>query len=102
MSRKKGRVELSEYAGMARRVLRAYGERFASEGDEPELIQLLDLRDQLEQTIATATDHMLERESQSWTTIGRALGISRQAARQAGLRRKKRLAKAATLEATTP
>lgn len=78
---------------MARRVLRAYGERFADEGDEPDLVTLLELRDQLDATIDTATNHLLDRGTQSWTTIGRALGISRQAARQAGVRRQKRLAK---------
>lgn len=101
MSRRRGRVELPEYAGMARRVIRAYGRRFAEEGDEPELIELLNLRDQLDATIDEATSHILARGSQSWTTIGRALGVSRQAARQAGLRRARRLEKAATLAATT-
>lgn len=91
MSRRRGRVELPEYAGMVRRLLRAYGARFATEGDEPELVEMLEMRDRLNEAIVVATDHMLSRGSQSWTTIGRALGISRQAARQAGIRRAKRL-----------
>lgn len=82
MSRKRGRVSLVEYAGMARRVIRAYGERFAEEGDEPELRELVKLRDQIEMTIEVAVNAMYARgDDISWTRIGDALGMTREGAR---------------------
>lgn len=83
MSRKRGRVELSEYASMARRILRGWARRFSSEGDEQELMQLLDLRYELDVAIRRAIIEIRGRgEDVSWTTIGDMAGISRQAARQ--------------------
>lgn len=81
MSRKRGRIETSEYAGFARRVLRAYGKRVAEEGDEPELADLIKMRIELDAAIQTAVDGMRSRGSDiSWSRIGSAVGISRQAA----------------------
>lgn len=84
MSRKSGRVELSEYAGMARRVIRAYGRRFAEEGDEPELAQLAELAQELDETIATAIEHMRTRGSVpiSWRRIGEITGKTGEGARK--------------------
>jgi len=98
MSRKRGRVELGEYAKMARRVVRAWGQRFAEEGDEPELMELVKLHAEVDAAIGQAVMHLRSRgDDVSWAVIGNALGITRQAARQRwdeGAREKQRAIRA--------
>lgn len=82
MSRRKGPVELLEYAQMARRVVRRFGERFAAEGDEPELAELFRLREEVDVALGCAVRHMRARGGVSWARIGRAVGMTGEGARQ--------------------
>jgi hypothetical protein len=83
MSRRKGRVELAEYAAMARRVVRAFGRRFAEEGDEPELRDLYLLQQEVDEAMRQAVAHMRSRGGDiSWRRIGRAVGMTGEGARQ--------------------
>ncbi|WP_345751366.1 hypothetical protein [Microbacterium rhizophilus] len=70
-------VETSDYLSAARRFIRAAGKRVA-EADEPELAELLALRDVLDDAIAEAVKG--QRSRVSWAGIARATGTSRQAA----------------------
>lgn len=84
-----------------RRLVRAYGRRVAEEGDEPELAQLVALRAELDEAIQAAVDGMRGRGRDiSWTWIGRALGITRQAAYQRWGRGRQRAADAPALAAS--
>lgn len=90
MSRRKGRVELREYAGMARRIIRAYGARFAEEGDEVELRELAELRVALNEAMLEALTHMRARGTDvSWARLGRAMGMTGEGARQVWLRNRR-------------
>lgn len=71
-------IETSEYLEMLGRMIRAAGKRVA-QADEPELRQLVELVRELESAIDYAISGMRENGS-SWTQIGFALGVSRQAA----------------------
>ncbi|RZU66740.1 hypothetical protein EV379_3106 [Microterricola gilva] len=71
-------VETSEYLSMLRRMIRAGGRRVA-EADEPELRELLALRDDLDRAIADAVDGQHE-GGRSWQAIADAAGTTRQAA----------------------
>lgn len=71
--------ETPEYAGFARRAIRAYGRRVA-DADPEDLREMLEMRVVLEEAIATAVDGLRDRAS--WTDIARALGVSRQGAQQ--------------------
>lgn len=83
MSRARGRVELPEYASMARRVIRAYGHRFAEQGDEAELRELLEMTEVVNAEIRHAIGHIrLRGRDINWQTIGDMAGMTRQAARQ--------------------
>lgn len=81
MSRARGRVELAEYAAMARRAVRAFGDRFAAEGDEPELRDLFELHAEIDDALTVAVTHMRARGEISWKRIGEAVGISAEQAR---------------------
>lgn len=81
MSRKLGPVETTEYAKMVRRMVRAYGKRVGN-ADDVDLGQMLALRDEVEDAIATAVTLQREQWGRSWAEIGRGLGITRQAAQQ--------------------
>lgn len=70
----------SEFAGFARRVLRAMGRRLATSSPE-DLADLLALRAEVDAAVDTAVIGLRE-SGFSWTEIGAALGITRQAARQ--------------------
>lgn len=71
-------VETPEYARMVRRVIRAYSRRVA-DGDEIDLRTMLEARDDLDQAITEAVAGLRSR-GYSWAYIGRAAGITRQAA----------------------
>lgn len=71
-------VETIEYLGAVERFIRAAGRRVA-EADEIELARLVALRSVLEQAIQEAIDGWREM-GRSWSEIGSALGVSKQAA----------------------
>lgn len=74
---------MSDHAGylaFVRRILRAASARVAS-ADPEDLAELLALRGALDEAIDRAAVAMHE-QGRSWTEIGAALGVSRQAARQ--------------------
>lgn len=66
---------------MVRRMVRAYGKR-VGDADDVDLADMLKLRDEVEVAIATAVRMQRARYDRSWSDIGRALGISKQAAQQ--------------------
>jgi hypothetical protein len=74
------RVETPEYASFCRRVIRAYARRVA-EADEVDLGEMLKVRDEMDAAIRAAVDGMRDR-GESWTYIGKGLGVSKQAAEQ--------------------
>lgn len=82
MGRRKGRVELIEYAAMARRIVRSFGDRFAGEGDEAELRELFLLGEAVDDAMRTAIAHMTSRSEMSWARIGRAVSMSGEGARK--------------------
>ncbi|UOE43752.1 AsnC family protein [Agromyces larvae] len=71
-------VETTEFLSMVRRMLRAAARRVA-DADEPELATLIELREELDQAIATAVEGQRAR-GVSWAGIARATGTTRQAA----------------------
>jgi hypothetical protein len=75
-------VENDEYAAFARRVLRAYARRVAT-GDVEALTLMLGLSAEIDTAIAQAV-HGLRGSGYSWAEIGSRLGITRQAASNAG------------------
>ena len=72
------KVETSEWLKMLSRMIRAAGKRVA-EADEPELFELVALKEQMEQAVKYAVQGQRSRGS-SWNQIGEVLGISRQGA----------------------
>lgn len=75
------RYENDSYAGFMRRAVRAFGRR--AETDLDALRMMVELRAELDQAIATAARAAHEGEAAfSWTEVGQALGMTRQAARQ--------------------
>lgn len=70
----------ASFFAFARRILRAASARVAS-ADPEDLAELLALRGALDEAIDRAAVAMHE-QGRSWTEIGAALGVSRQAARQ--------------------
>ena len=73
-------VENDEYAGFARRVLRAYSRRVAL-GDIENLTLMVVLSDELDDDIRHAVNG-LRQVGYSWAEIGSRLGVTRQAAQQ--------------------
>jgi hypothetical protein len=73
-------IETLEYMAAARRFIAAAGRRVA-DSDEPELVKLSELHQAVDKALAVAVAGWIDR-GQSWGDVGRALGISRQAARQ--------------------
>jgi hypothetical protein len=71
-------TEADKFGAFARRIVRAYGRRVADRDIEA-LTGLVQLRDELDAAIVDAV-HGLHGNPYSWTEIGRALGITRQAA----------------------
>lgn len=70
----------SAYRAFVRRIMRAYARR-VSDADPEDLAELVELRTELDATIAAAV-HGLRANGSSWTDIARAVGITRQAAQQ--------------------
>lgn len=79
-TRARRRVENTDYAAFAHRVISAHGRRVA-DGDIESLTELADLANHLDITIHLAIQG-LRAHGFSWTDIGRGLGISKQAAQQ--------------------
>lgn len=73
--------ENDEYAGMMRRMLLGWFRRCA-DGDPADLTDLLDASRLLDQGIRSAVQGQRLRFGTSWTEIGAAAGITRQAAQQ--------------------
>lgn len=71
--------ETGEYAGMLRRMIRAYGRRVA-DADEVDLAEMVQLRDEVEAAIAAAVRGQRENHGASWADVARGLGTTRQAA----------------------
>lgn len=69
-----------EYLGMVRRIIRAAGRR-VGDADEPELAELIRLRDELESAIADAVQGQ-RATGRSWAAIAYATKTTRQAAFQ--------------------
>lgn len=68
------------YLGAVRRMIRAAGRRLG-EADPEDLAQLVAMREDLDQAIATAVAGQ-RAAGTSWAAIGSALGMSKQAAAQ--------------------
>lgn len=73
-------IENDEFAGFARRIIRAHGRRVAT-GDVEALRDLVALSATLDNAITEAVVG-LRAFGYSWAEIGQRLGISRQAAQQ--------------------
>ena len=74
-------VENDDYAAFIQRVIRAYSRRIAS-GDIDALTAMATLSADLDYAMADAITALRARHGYSWTDIGRALGITRQAAQK--------------------
>lgn len=79
MSRKRGPVELPEFASMVRRVIRAFSAR-TGDADPEDLVYMLGIRSELDTAILEAVYGQHVRYGRSWTEIGKAVGITRQSA----------------------
>ena len=76
-------TETSDLLAALRRILRALSRRF-EDGDIEQLTALVELRDDVERTITEAV-HGLRHDPElpaSWADLGRALGVTRQAAQK--------------------
>lgn len=71
---------------MVRRMVKAYGRRVGGDHDIESLVDLVKLRDDVDEQIAAAAAALHagneDAPGYSWTEIATVLGISRQAARQ--------------------
>ncbi len=72
--------DIPSFAGMVRRTLRALGRRVA-DADPEDLVELLELREVVEEAIAEAVRGQ-RGNGFSWAEIARGLGTTRQAAQQ--------------------
>lgn len=82
MGRRKGEaVETHEYAAMVVRIVRAFSRRCA-DSDPEDLARLVAVQKELDAAIHIAVTGMRETYGFSWSEIGSALGITRQAAQQ--------------------
>lgn len=72
--------------GFLRRAIAGAGRRLV-DADPEDLAALVQARDELNAVIAAAVPAMRDQHGWSWAEIGRALGITRQAAQQAYGRR---------------
>ena len=80
-TKKTAKCETTEYAGMLRRMIRAYGRR-VGDADVEDLATMLELRRQLDDSIQAAVDAQREQHGRSWADIARATGSTRQAAQK--------------------
>jgi hypothetical protein len=74
-------VENDEYAAFAHRVVAAYARRVGT-GDIEALTHLARLATNIEAATRTAVTSLRHEHGYSWADIGRALGVTRQAAQQ--------------------
>ena len=74
-------VENDDYAAFVQRAIRAYSRRIAS-GDIDALTGMVNLSTDLDEAMADAITALRARHGYSWTDIGQALGITRQAAQK--------------------
>lgn len=74
-------TETTEYAGMLRRMVRAYGRRLA-ESDPDNLVAAVELARELDDVIGRAVARMRAESGFSWAQIAVELGCTRQAAQQ--------------------
>jgi hypothetical protein len=79
-AKRRSSVENDDYAQFLRRILRAFTRRIA-DGDIDALTDLANLHADLETAISDAVSG-LRHHGYSWTDIGNATGITRQAAHQ--------------------
>lgn len=80
-TRKTEKCETTEYAGMLRRMIRAYGRR-VGDADVEDLATMLALRDELDEAIASAVQAQRQQHGRSWADIAQATGATRQAAQK--------------------
>jgi len=80
LTRRRRYVDTQDYAAMVRRILRAYATRVA-QADDPDLTEMVELRTILDDLIADAIAG-LRSHGYTWTQIGAALNITKQAAQQ--------------------
>jgi len=78
--KRKRERETPEYAAMVRRVIRAHGRR-CGDADPEDLAELVEMSATLAEAIGDAVSG-LRASGFSWAQIGRALGMTRQAAQQ--------------------
>ena len=81
MSRKRGPIETPEYGKMVVRMIRAYAKR-VTHADEPDLAQMLAVRDEMDHAIVVAIHGQRTVYDRSWSDIAAATGTTRQAAQQ--------------------
>lgn len=81
MSRKRGPIETPEYGRMVVRMIRAYAKR-VTHADEPDLAQMLAVRDEMDAAIVAAIHGQRTVYGRSWADIAAATGTTRQAAQQ--------------------
>ena len=72
-------VETPEYVAMLARMIRAGGRRVA-DGDPEDLALFVQLQAELDAALDAAVAGMRENTGRSWAEIGRALGVTKQAA----------------------
>lgn len=72
-------IETPEYAGMLKRMIRAYAVRVA-EADYVDLADMLEVRAELDAAIRVAVREQAARTS--WATVAQGLGVTREAAFQ--------------------
>ncbi|ASR84000.1 hypothetical protein SEA_SWENSON_20 [Arthrobacter phage Swenson] len=77
----KAKCETTEYAGMLRRMIRAYGRR-VGDADVEDLAVMLEVQRELDAAIQAAVDSQRKNHGRSWADIARATGTSRQAAQK--------------------
>lgn len=75
------RYEHAEFAAMMRRMLRGWGRRLVEEADVEDLEELARFGREVEE-LQRAVAKLWQTEGRSWADIGRAFGITRQAAQQ--------------------
>jgi hypothetical protein len=80
-TKKSAKCETTEYAGMLRRMIRAYGKR-VGDADVEDLATMLELQRELDAAIQLAVDAQREQHGRSWADIAKATGTSRQAAQK--------------------
>lgn len=73
-------VETPEYAGMLKRMIRAYGRRVA-DADPEDLAEMAGVLEELLDAVQVAVDGQRE-QGWSWSVVGRAFGITKQSAQE--------------------